>query len=108
MLTPAEIEALARKHGATSYRNRADTQHPAYGFSEAGLQALIAEAQAATLATVTPLVQKNCNSLENLLASVRGECPALLDEDRGGSAYLGMDADDSITAADGAVFPDWK
>jgi hypothetical protein len=65
MLTPDELEALARKHGATSYRNRADTAHPAYGFSEAGLQALIAEAQAATLATVTPLVQLALEELDD-------------------------------------------
>ncbi|MDD2711350.1 MAG: hypothetical protein PHU77_00380 [Simplicispira sp.] len=38
-----QIEALARKHGATSYRNRADTQNPAYGFTPAGLLNLVAE-----------------------------------------------------------------
>ena len=27
----AEIEALVKRHGATSYRNRADTRHPAAG-----------------------------------------------------------------------------
>ena len=44
--TPEELEALARKHGATSYRNRADTQHPAYGFTEDGLRSLLADALA--------------------------------------------------------------
>lgn len=39
----AEIEALVKRHGATSYRNRADTQHPAYGFTEGGLNGLIDE-----------------------------------------------------------------
>ena len=39
----AEIEALVKRHGATSYRNRADTQHPAYGFAEDGLNGLIDE-----------------------------------------------------------------
>ena len=39
----AEIEALVKRHGATSYRNRADTQHPAYGFTENGLNGLIGE-----------------------------------------------------------------
>ena len=39
----AEIEALAKRHGATSYRNRADTQNPAFGFSVAGLGSLLAE-----------------------------------------------------------------
>ena len=33
-----QIEELAKKHGATSYRNRADTQNPAFGFSEAWLE----------------------------------------------------------------------
>ena len=37
------LEALAKKHGALSYRNRADTQNPAFGFSTAGLAALLAE-----------------------------------------------------------------
>lgn len=41
--TDAQIEALARKHGATSYRNRADTQNPAYGFTPAGILNLVAE-----------------------------------------------------------------
>ena len=40
-----ELEALAKKHGALSYRNRADTQNPAFGFSVTGLAALIAEAR---------------------------------------------------------------
>ena len=39
----AEIEALVKRHGATSYRNRADTQNPAYGFTEDGLNGLIDE-----------------------------------------------------------------
>ena len=39
----AEIEVLVKRHGATSYRNRADTQHPAYGFTEDGLNGLIDE-----------------------------------------------------------------
>ena len=39
----AEIEALVKRHGATSYRNRSDTQHPAYGFTEDGLNGLIDE-----------------------------------------------------------------
>ena len=39
----AEIEALVKRHGATSYRNRSDTRHPAYGFTEVGLRGLIAE-----------------------------------------------------------------
>ena len=38
-----ELEALAKRHGALSYRNRADTQNPAFGFSAAGLESLLAE-----------------------------------------------------------------
>lgn len=37
--TTQPIIALAIKHGASSYTNRADTQHPAYGFTEAALTA---------------------------------------------------------------------
>lgn len=40
---------LAEKHGATSYRNRADTANPAYGFTESQLFALIAEVEQAAL-----------------------------------------------------------
>ena len=40
-----ELEALAKRHGALSYRNRADTQNPAFGFSVAGLESLLAEAR---------------------------------------------------------------
>ena len=38
-----ELDELVRRHGATSYRNRADTQNPAYGFTPAGLLNLLAE-----------------------------------------------------------------
>lgn len=47
-LTPEQIDALeslAKRHGALSYRNRADTANPAFGFSVAGLAALLAEAR---------------------------------------------------------------
>lgn len=37
-MTTINIIELAQQHGATSYRNRADTQNPAYGFTEDGLQ----------------------------------------------------------------------
>lgn len=43
MALSEQIEALAKKHGATSYRNRADTQHPAYGFTPTQLLNLLAE-----------------------------------------------------------------
>ena len=38
-----ELEALAKRHGALSYRNRADTQNPAYGFTPAQLENLLGE-----------------------------------------------------------------
>jgi len=63
-MTPTQLEALARKHGATSYRNRADTQHPAYGFSEAGLEALVAELRSIGSEAVVPLVKMLVNALE--------------------------------------------
>ena len=48
---------LAEKHGATSYRNRADTQNPAYGFTPIQLAALIAEVeQAARHAPAVPVL----------------------------------------------------
>ena len=48
---------LAEKHGATSYRNRADTQNPAYGFTSIQLAALIAEVeQAARHAPAVPVL----------------------------------------------------
>lgn len=40
------LQALAEKHGATSYRNRADTQHPAFGFTLEQLKAFSADAAA--------------------------------------------------------------
>lgn len=47
--------ALAEKHGATSYRNRADTSNPAFGFTLGQLEALISEVeQAARRAPVVP------------------------------------------------------
>ena len=53
----AEIEALVKRHGATSYRNRADTQHPAYGFTEDGLNGLIGEVLA-KWSTQQPVVRE--------------------------------------------------
>lgn len=47
-------QALAEKHGATSYRNRADTSNPAFGFTLQQLQALIAEVEQAAHRTTTP------------------------------------------------------
>ena len=52
-----ELEALAKRHGALSYRNRADTQHPAYGFTEDGLNGLIGEVLA-KWSTPQPVVRE--------------------------------------------------
>lgn len=56
-----ELEALAKRHGALSYRNRADTQNPAFGFSVAGLESLLAEVRKRDEALILQLVE----ALEN-------------------------------------------
>lgn len=53
----AEIEALVKRHGALSYRNRADTQNPAFGFSVAGLESLLAEVRKRDEALIRQLVE---------------------------------------------------
>jgi hypothetical protein len=62
MALSEQIEELAKKHGATSYRNRADTQHPAFGFSEAGLASLLAEVRKQDDALILQLVEALENS----------------------------------------------
>ena len=52
-----ELEALAKRHGALSYRNRADTQNPAFGFSVAGLESLLAEVRKRAEALIRQLVE---------------------------------------------------
>ena len=52
-----ELEALAKRHGALSYRNRADTQNPAFGFSAAGLASLLAEVRKQDDALILQLVE---------------------------------------------------
>ena len=73
----AEIEALVKRHGATSYRNRADTQHPAYGFTEDGLNGLIDEVLAKW---GTPQPAPDCHHRPPCdecaaLAAQGGKCP---------------------------------
>ena len=70
----AEIEALVKRHGATSYRNRADTQHPAYGFTEDGLNGLIDEVLA-KWGTPQPVVREPLTD-EMVLAALRVMSPA--------------------------------
>ena len=53
-----ELEALAKRHGALSYRNRADTQNPAFGFSAAGLESLLAEVRKQDDALILQLVEE--------------------------------------------------
>ena len=60
-----QIEELARKHGATSYRNRADTQNPAYGFTPAGLLNLIAELTGEVRKQDEALIRQMLEALEN-------------------------------------------
>ena len=52
-----ELESLAKRHGALSYRNRADTQNPAFGFSAAGLKSLLAEVRKRDEALIRQLVE---------------------------------------------------
>ena len=65
-----ELEELARKHGALSYRNRADTQNPAFGFSVAGLESLLAE------------VRKQDEALIRILVDALGVATTPLAKDR--------------------------
>lgn len=59
-----ELEALAKRHGALSYRNRADTQNPAFGFSVAGLSSLLAEVRKQDDALIRQMhdALKNCRA----------------------------------------------
>lgn len=53
-----DLEALAKRHGALSYRNRADTQNPAFGFSAAGLESLLAEVRKDDTELILQLVER--------------------------------------------------
>lgn len=59
-----QIEELAKKHGATSYRNRADTQHPAYGFTPAQLVNLLADFTAEVRKDDEALIRQMLEALE--------------------------------------------
>lgn len=64
-MTPnINIIDLAEKHGQTSYRNRADTKHPAYGFTEEGLQAFAHALLAAAPQAVQPAVPSDAELQE--------------------------------------------
>lgn len=59
-----ELEALAKRHGALSYRNRADTQHPAYGFTPAQLANLLVEITAQVRKQDDALIRQLVERLE--------------------------------------------
>ena len=84
----AEIEALVKRHGATSYRNRADTQHPAYGFTEDGLNGLIDEVLA-KWGTPQPVVREPSEDLYWRLHSLSKilEGSGVIDESQHLDAY---------------------
>ena len=77
-----ELEALAKRHGALSYRNRADTQNPAFGFSEAGLESLLAEVRKQNDALILQLVE----ALEGYRRNHNDTQPC--DAERAGRAWL--------------------
>ena len=60
-----ELEALAKRHGALSYRNRADTQNPAFGFSVAGLESLVAEVRKQDDALIRQMHDALCECAED-------------------------------------------
>lgn len=55
-----ELEALAKRHGALSYRNRADTQNPAFEFTPAQLVNLMAEVSKQDDELILQLVEALC------------------------------------------------
>ena len=77
-----KLEALAKRHGALSYRNRADTQNPAFGFSEAGLESLLAEVRKQDDALILQLVE----ALEGYRRNHNDTQPC--DAERAGRAWL--------------------
>ena len=77
-----ELEALAKRHGALSYRNRADTQNPAFGFSVAGLESLLAEVRKRDEALIRQLVA----ALEGYRRNYNYTQPG--DAERAGRAWL--------------------
>ena len=77
-----ELEALAKRHGALSYRNRADTQNPAFGFSVAGLGSLLAEVRKQDESLIRQLV----GALEGYRRNHNDTQPC--DAERAGRAWL--------------------
>ena len=77
-----ELEALAKRHGALSYRNRADTQNPAYGFTPAQLRSLVDEVRKQDEALILQLVE----ALEGYRRNHNDTQPC--DAERAGRAWL--------------------
>ena len=77
-----ELEALAKRHGALSYRNRADTQNPAFGFSVEGLSNLLAEVRKQD----TELIRQLVAALEGYRRNYNYRQPC--DAERAGHARL--------------------
>ena len=77
-----DLEALAKRHGALSYRNRADTQNPAFGFSVAGLGSLLAEVRKQDESLIRQLV----GALEGYRRNHNDTQPC--DAERAGRAWL--------------------
>ena len=77
-----ELESLAKRHGALSYRNRADTQNPAFGFSVAGLESLLAEVRKQD----TELIRQLVAALEGYRRNHGDTQPC--DAEREGRAWL--------------------
>jgi len=61
-----DLEKLVKRHGATSYRNRSDTQHPAYGFTPSGLLNLLAEVTAEVRKQDDALIRQMLDVLEQI------------------------------------------
>ena len=77
-----DLEALAKRHGALSYRNRADTQTPAFGFSAAGLESLLAEVRKQD----EPLIRQLVAALEGYRRNHNDTQPC--DAEQEGRAWL--------------------
>lgn len=69
-----DLGELVKRHGATSYRNRADTQHPAYGFTPAGLLNLLAEVTAEVRKQDTDLIRQMLGTLEHSSPHTDASC----------------------------------
>ena len=81
-----QIEELAKKHGATSYRNRFDTQHPAYGFTPAQLENLLVEFTAQVHKRDAAMIRQLVAALEGYRRNHNDRQPC--DAERAGRAWL--------------------